>query len=622
MKKQFPAPIRSLSLVLLLLVLLSLPVGCKKSTGIFPNDSYEGVTTDPQDGQSVLLNLVKDGSTDYTIICAENASGTIKNKALELQQLLSAYTGAIFNVSTDLYNHYQETLPEHACEILIGDTNRPVSAEMRALISQDEYIIAEKNDRIIIMGGSDETTINAIDYFIKHHLTCDENITILQGSRHIGGFSYHLGTISIDGILLENYSVVVPKTPKTLFPYYAALNLIDYLEAEAGISLHLVYDDTPSTEHEIVIGETQRPESQSLSAIRLQSEQYILKKVGSSIYMYGKDYMVGGAISEFVNTYLEPDAGGEPIEIVGIPRSDLPQTFSFPRTATSALLLIGDGMGKNHIESTFSSRKGIFLAEYLEHIGTCTTFPYGGSASSTSYTDSAASSTALATGYKTKNKYLGVDHLGRPIQNVRELASNMGAKTAILTSDVITGATPAGFLCHLNSRKDTAAIQDQIDNVLENDPNLIYAKSVNDNKDDLLKETRSILYSLAHGNGTYFAMIEEAYIDKLSHDNNTAKMQECVLRYNDIIGYCIQFVMLHPKTALIITADHECGGLTLNSDGSFSFTSDNHTNGKVPVYAIGPETEIFWNTVVDNTDIGQFLISVYTDEYFDESLLN
>ncbi len=619
MKKQSTPLIRILSLSLVFLLLFSLLTGCDGGTTDPPQT--DGTTAPPPE-ESVFLSLVTNGSTEYTVICADDASDTIKGQVLELQRFLTSYTGAVFGASTDLYNRFQGELPERAYEILIGDTNRPVSAEMRALLETDDYIIAEKNDRIVIMGTNDENTVEAVKYFIEHYVTADKNVSIAQNSLYLGNFVYHLGDISIDGVPLQRYTVVVPKSPKTLFPYYAALNLIDYLEAEAGITLPLVYDDTEEQAYEIAIGETKRAASKAVAKVSLQDGQYILKKVGSSLYMYGKDYMVGGAVSEFVNSYLEPEAGGDPIEVAGIPVSDLPKTFSFEREATSALLLIGDGMGQNHVDSTFTSTSGEFLAEYLDHVGKSTTFPYGGSATSTKYTDSAASATALATGYKTKNSYLGLDHTGKKLLNVRELASESGAKTAILTSDVITGATPAGFLCHHSSRKDTSILQGQIDSLMNSDPNLLYAKSVNDQKNDLLKETRSILYSIAHGDSTYFAMIEEAYIDKRSHDNKTEDMQECVLRYNDIIGYCIQFVMLHPDTALVITADHECGGLTLNDDGSFSFTSGNHTNSKVPVYAVGPGTEMFDNTTVDNTDIGKFLGAVYTDGQFGDPSLD
>ncbi len=617
MKKYVSSRTRALALSLVFLLLLSLFTGC------VGNSDPSGSTAESSEGETepILLNLIENGATEYTIICAEDASDAIKEEILLLRSRLLFLTGVSFGVSTDLYNHFAGALPERACEILIGDTNRAESVEMKALIEENEYVIAEKNDRIVILGGSEQKTLEAVDYFLEHYVTEDNNIIIEQGLRYVETFRYHLNNVTIDGAELSRYRVVIPKDAKTLFPYYAALNLIDYLHTEAGVELPLVYDDEAETEYELVIGKTNRAESLSAANTRLNNDQFILKKVGSSIYMYGKTYMVGGAVSEFVNSYLEPDQDLDSIEVSGIPTSNLVKTFNFPKKATSALLLIGDGMGQKHIDYTYKKRSDTFLAEYLENVGTCTTFPYGGSAASLGYTDSAASATALATGYKTKNSYLGVDHRNKELQNVRELASKMGAKTAVLTTDVITGATPAGFLCHYNSRKATEILQSQIDQLRSKDKNLLYATSVKNNKPQLLPETREILSTLANKGETYFAMIEEAYIDKESHNNDLDDMQTCILRYNDVIGYCIQFVLLHPETALVITADHECGGLTLNDDGSFSYTSDDHTNAKVPVFAIGPGTDMFKDKIVDNTDIGKFLGSVYTDEIFGDPSL-
>lgn len=620
MKKRLNFRSRSLSLFLVFLLLLSLLTGCNPGNSNVAESSSDETTEVPET-DPVFLSLIENGSTPYTILCSDDASDTVKDKTLEFYATLTELTEVQFGVGTDFYNPYKETLPERAYEILIGETNRPESIEAQAMIRGRDFIIMEKNDRIVILGGNEQKTLEALEYFLSNYLTSDQNIVIQQGGRYISRFAYDIGVITIDGVNLMEYTVVVPKEPETLFPYYAALNLIDLLETEAGISLPLVYDDTEPTEYEIVIGETNRAESLSASKVSLKNNQYILKKVGSSIYMYGEDYMVGGAVSEFINAYILEENATE-IEVVGLPSSNITKSFTFPETATSAILLIGDGMGEQHISYTYSKRDDTFLATYLDNIGKSTTYPYGGSATSTGYTDSAASATALATGYKTRNSYLGVDQNNRTLLNVRELASSLGAKTAVLTSDVITGATPAGFLCHHNSRSATSTLQSQINQLRRTDKNLLFATSVDSNKNELLPETRNILYTLADEGETYFAMIEEAYIDKRSHKNDLSGMKICVLRYNDIIGYCVQFVMLHPETALVITADHECGGLIFNSDGTFSYTSDDHTNAKVPVYAIGPGTDCFDGVTVDNTDIGKFLGAIYTDDQFGDPSLD
>ena len=599
-------------------MLLSAFTGCGGTTPTPSAGTTEEETTEA-DTTPVYRNLFQNGTSPYVLIHPYSPTQDVFDATIYLQECIEELTGTELAYKDDFYNPFKETLPETAFEILIGETNRPETAEAKALIRDKDFIIYEKNNRIAIVGGSDDKTVEGVLYFIENYFDLvKRNITILEGMQDISRYSYDLGVISIDGVELSNYTVVIPKNPDTLFPYFAALNFIDYIKTEEGTVLTLAYDtEKEQSDYEIVIGETTRPESQSAKKTVLQDSQYILKKVGSSIYMYGQDYMVGGALSDFVNNYIvgANDTTTNKVEVEGLPTSNIAKTFTFPKEATSALLLIGDGMGLNHVETTFADRSDSFLAEYLDNVGLCTTFPYGGSAVSTGYTDSAASATALATGYKTKNNYLGKDHNANDLQNVRELASSVGAKTAVLTTDAITGATPAGFLCHHTSRKATAELQQQINQLRRKDKNLLFATSVVDNKPKLLDETRNILYTLADEGDTYFAMIEEAYIDKESHNNNMKTAKNCVLRYNDVIGYCIQFVMLHPETALIITADHECGGLYIEGNKVY-YTSTNHTNAKVPVYAIGPETEMFRGKTVDNTDIGKLLGSIYTDAPF------
>ena len=232
------------------------------------------------------------------------------------------------------------------------------------------------------------------------------------------------------------------------------------------------------------------------------------------------------------------------------------------------------------------------------------------------FTDSAAAATALATGYKTTNGYLGVTKYNKTVQNVRELADSVGAKTAVLTTDVITGATPGGFLVHHFSRSDTAILQKQVDALLEAG-SIDYCKgSVDDN---LIDETRAALQTISEGDSTFFAMIEEAYIDKHAHYIRIPDVIHTVTRYNESIAYAVQFTLCHPGTALIITADHETGGITESATSEYgyvwtSYTSSTyteHTNKNVPLYAVGSETEYFNGRDTENIDIAKFIAGVF-----------
>ena len=129
--------------------------------------------------------------------------------------------------------------------------------------------------------------------------------------------------------------------------------------------------------------------------------------------------------------------------------------------------MIGDGMGRNHIEAAKKDGMKVFFADTLPNVSTCMTYSYSvNPLGKAEFTDSAAAATALSSGYKTINGYVGMDHLKKARKNVRELACEKGARTAVLTTDVITGATPAGFTAHCDSRKSTELIQSQIDELI------------------------------------------------------------------------------------------------------------------------------------------------------------
>ena len=66
--------------------------------------------------------------------------------------------------------------------------------------------------------------------------------------------------------------------------------------------------------------------------------------------------------------------------------------------------------------------------------------------------------------------------------------------------------------------------------------------------------------------------------------------------------------MCHTDTVVVLTADHETGGLTPDLDGAWYWSSDGeHTGTNVPVFAMGYGTEYFDSSTRDNTDIARFL---------------
>ncbi|MEZ0130897.1 alkaline phosphatase, partial [Flavobacterium sp. LBUM151] len=113
----------------------------------------------------------------------------------------------------------------------------------------------------------------------------------------------------------------------------------------------------------------------------------------------------------------------------------------------NVILLIGDGMGLTQIYAGYTANKGQLSLFNIPTQGLSIT------KSSDSYiTDSAAGATAMATGYKTNNRFISVDKNGKPLELITQRLAKKNYKTAIISAGNITDATPAAFYAHQPER--------------------------------------------------------------------------------------------------------------------------------------------------------------------------
>ncbi len=413
---------------------------------------------------------------------------------------------------------------------------------------------------------------------------------------------------------LSSYQIVIPENASTTVEY-SAQSLSNLIEDKFDITVLVVSDAEAETENEILIGDTNREASKTDTS--LGENQYLLVKKDNKIVLKGDGIYIGSACGELVNEHLSTKNGE--LFIKNVKSQEMIYTYKEPTECKNVIFMIGDGMGEAHIKLGEDKGGISFLAKEFPNIGWSITRSQSVIDGAATYTDSAASGTAMSTGFKTLNGYLGLDKNGNVLQNVRELAHSKGAKTAVVTTDVITGATPSAYLCHNISRENTEELQAEIDALIK-DIKVDYC--VGDVGNNLTIEAKNALNAISKDNSQFFIMIEEAYIDKCSHNKDLNGTIDAVVRFNDAIEYATQFALMHPNTALIVTADHETGKLTENifhKDG-FSFMSSNHTNINVPVFAIGANTSIFKNATVENIELAKFTAKAYSADSFGMSL--
>ena len=418
----------------------------------------------------------------------------------------------------------------------------------------------------------------------------------------LGLFAGCNGRATLNGVPLKKYTIVYSADAPD-YCQRAAEYIQKEIESRTKVKLSVAEAGSGNWEHEIVVGETDRAISTKLNADTKNLEFAILAD-DNHIAMEGDYFIIAAAAYFFVDTYITGNAF----------ESNVPKEVSIHepivKETENIIFLIGDGMGFNHTkligwdgishQYMTSDNESVFYGEY---------FPYKGKVHTDSLsgvTDSAAAATALATGYKTINGYVGLDGNEQEVQSLTELASTLGMMTAVMSTEAATGATPAGFSAHANSRNTSKVIEASQEQTVEKYGTIINC-SVGTNHPVFEKKITDTLSQLDAAENGFFLMYEEAHIDKMSHDNNLASACKMVLRFNQAIGLFMEYAFYHPGTLVLITADHETGGLTIQEDGSFVYTQKDHTGQDVPIYAFGQGAEVFHGFEDENTTIPKII---------------
>ncbi|MBB6062491.1 alkaline phosphatase [Thermosipho japonicus] len=293
----------------------------------------------------------------------------------------------------------------------------------------------------------------------------------------------------------------------------------------------------------------------------------------------------------------------------------LVSVFSF--SVKNVIYMIGDGMGINHaiLASYLEGR----LLEFMktQNIALVTTH-----SANSNVTDSAAAGTALFTGFKTNNGMIGILPDGTTVPTIAEIAAKHSVKIGIIATSRITHATPGTVYGHVNSRKDENTLAEQLVNCsitvafgggwrhfvatggkrsdgkdlikLAKEKGFDYITTKEEllnyngkkviglfnsshlpaytdrvNEPTLSEMTKKALEVLAKDNSPFFLMIEGSQIDWEAHGNDPYGVWKEIIEFEEAFKVAMEFLKQNPDTLIIVTADHETGGLGLSSGGYY-----------------------------------------------------
>ena len=366
------------------------------------------------------------------------------------------------------------------------------------------------------------------------------------------------------------------------------------------------------------------------------------------------------------------------------------------RKAKNIILLISDGMSLSQV-STYRLLKGgpneRISVDKFPISGIVLTH-----SEDAIITDSASSATAYSTGKKTNNGALGTDKNKEVLENFTEIITKYGYVSSLISTSEITHATPAAFASHVDSRRKTDEISIQMMdsdvltilgggrhfflpeemggkrsdglNLLEqvqSSHTLLTTKAELDtfdfsNKgrlvglfaDEALRDketpenhvfeptsTEMLNFAInrsdqftSDGCKGFFIMLEGSQVDWAGHANDLNYLNREMKDFDEAVNKALEFAINDQETLVIVTADHETGGLLIEPatptnytapEVKFSFNTGlgygSHTGVPVPVYAYGPGSENFTGTL-DNTDIFYAMIEALNLENKIESCVN
>ncbi len=310
--------------------------------------------------------------------------------------------------------------------------------------------------------------------------------------------------------------------------------------------------------------------------------------------------------------------------------------------------MIGDGMGVNTVSATKDTRGVELNLDKMPVYGRSDTRSF-----IFDYTDSAAGGSALSCGVRiwansvaifpfypfslTKQKV--------PV-SLTELAKANGKSAGVVTTDKTSGATPASFSAHAIARKLEKTISAQ---QLESDLDLIWGcesasiskekcekngftfvqtatqlealesssrsfaqfdfdemKNCTGKKDtpSIEQMTKKAIDLLDDNENGFFLMVEGACIDKFSHKNNLEGATMNLVEFDKAVGYAMDYAAKDGDTLVVVTADHETGGIKYNGvTGEYYYTSKGHTTADVPLYVSAKDAGFTDGAIVENRQI-------------------
>lgn len=277
-----------------------------------PQQTTEMMDT-PVETEPPVASILKADLEKYAVVRPEKLGDDLKSKINNFYQTMSKD----FGVTDYKDDFYRDDVPAYRIgeyEILIGNTNRPETADFLSKLKYRDFGYAQYGKKIVIAGHSEEATMNALQEFtaaVLHKKDGEEGVFYNESYDFLKLLEYSITELAIGDTSISEYRIVYPKRNANT-EKVAAQMIADAIAKSSGIVVKIIHDgEAEASGTEILVGATNRNTDSQIADFnsKLTGIDAIVAFDGKNVNLYGlSPTALLVAANEFVAKFADQKA--------------------------------------------------------------------------------------------------------------------------------------------------------------------------------------------------------------------------------------------------------------------------------------------------------------------------
>ncbi|MCQ2428488.1 MAG: hypothetical protein MJ137_08890 [Clostridia bacterium] len=319
--------------------------------------------TEPESTAAPAEPLKLTGDSPYRIVYPEDADAEVKQAAMDIQKKIQQVTGKKLELKTDLLVA-AAGLTEIPNEILVGETNREASADVRSTLLYKDYAIKAVGTKLVICGGGTKSTVSAVNDFLRSHVDAEAVIPADFSLRFDG--KYPVSSLKINGTDIREFAIVYASREKSIYND-AMTSFAERVRDLTGVVIPAGTVTKVSSDHEIQFGDCGRGPSSGKTAGVLE---YLTTADSQSLsFVSGSVIGASGAMKCFLEKNLPKTLTGDiEISVTGSEQSSVSAEIPMADDAT-VRVMTSNVLGGDTLVSRIPFHISVYSAYMPDVIG-------------------------------------------------------------------------------------------------------------------------------------------------------------------------------------------------------------------------------------------------------------